>query len=335
MELKAPCDTKASGIVVETRIDPSKGVIATLLIEKGTLKLSDIIVAGTAYGKIRKINDDKSKGIKQALPSMPVEILGLSATPDAGDKFFVIKEEKQARDIIAYREKKKREEKSLKNSVRLSADVFKESGQETTKFLPVIIKGDVAGSVEALENNLLRLNTKEVAIKIIHSATGGIIESDINLAEISEATILGFNVKGNAAAKEMARTKGINIRRHSVIYHAVDEFREILENLLSPIISENYLGKAEIRQVFKVSKSGKIGGSMVTDGTIKKGFNARLIRGEETIYEGTLKTLKRFKEDVKEVKFGFECGCALENYEDIQEGDIIECYEIVKTKRKL
>ncbi len=335
LELKAPYAGKASGVVVETKVDPSKGVMATVLVQKGTLDIGDIIVVGTAFGKVRKMHDDHGKNIKQATPSMPVEILGLDTAPDAGDTFVEVSEEKQARDIISYREKKKRDEKSLRNTAKSTDDIFKQAGKSGVRYLPIIIKGDVHGSVEAISGSLTKLNTEEVGIKVVHSATGGITEGDISLAAVSGAIIIGFNVRANAQAKEAARVKNVDIRYHSIIYNVVDELKLMLGGMLEPVKSEEYLGQAEIRQVFKVSGSGKIGGSSVIDGMIKKGAKVRLLRAEIVVYDGTLKTLKRFKDDVKEVKQGFECGIALDNYDDIKEGDIVECYEIVEQKRSL
>jgi translation initiation factor IF-2 len=335
LELKAPYEGKANGMVVETKVDPNKGVIATILIQNGTLNIGDIVVAGTAFGKVRKMHDDKGKNIKEAVPSTPVEILGLNSAPDAGDQFVQVGEEKQARDIISYREKKKRDEKNLKNTAKSAADIFKEEGKSSIKHMPIIIKGDVHGSVEAISNSLMKLNTEEVAIKIIHSATGGVSESDISLASVSGARIIGFNVRANASAKEAARVKEIDISYHSIIYNVVDEIKAMLGGMLDPIKSEEYFGQAEIRQVFKVSGAGKIAGCNVLDGVIKRGAKVRLLRNNVVIYNGALKTLKRFKEDAKEVKSGFECGCALENYDDIKEKDVIECYEIVEKARSL
>ncbi len=335
LELKAPYSGKSSGVVIESRIDPAKGVVATLLVQKGTLDISDLIVVGTSYGKIRKMTDDKGKNIKIATPSMPVEVLGLDNVPNAGDRFVEVSEERQAREIISYRSRKDKEEKSLKNSARSFSDIFKESGKGTLKYLNVIIKGDVHGSVEALQGSITKLNTDEVAIKVIHSATGGITETDISLAAVSGSIIIGFNVRANVAAKELIRVKNIDIRYYSIIYNVVDDLKLLLSGMLEPTKNEEYLGQAEIRQVFKVSGVGKIGGSTVIDGVLKRSAKARLLRDNVVIYDGVLKTLKRFKDDVKEVKSGFECGIAFENYEDIKEKDMVECYEIVEQKRSL
>ena len=335
LELTAPYNKMASGVVIESKIDQNRGVVVTLLVQSGTLNVSDIAVAGIAYGKIRKMSDEKGRNIKFATPSMPVEILGLDNAPNAGDKFFVVKEEKQARDIISYRSKKDREEKAMKNSAKSFGDMFKESGKGKLKYLNVIIKGDVHGSVEAIAGSLSKLNTEEVAIKAIHSATGGITETDVSLAAVSSAIIIGFNVRTNAAAKEMAKNKNVNIRYYSVIYNVVDDLKLVLGGMLDPVKNEEYLGQAEIRQVFKVTGMGKIAGSFVTDGVIKRGAKVRLLRDNIVIFDGTLKTLKRFKDDAKEVKSGFECGLSLENYDDIKEGDSIECYQITEEKRTL
>lgn len=335
LELKAPYSGKSSGVVIESRIDPAKGVVATLLVQKGTLDISDLIVVGTSYGKIRKMTDDKGKNIKIATPSMPVEVLGLDNVPNAGDRFVEVSEERQAREIISYRSRKDKEEKSLKNSARSFSDIFKESGKGTLKYLNVIVKGDVHGSVEALQGSISKLNTDEVAIKVIHSATGGITETDISLAAVSGSIIIGFNVRANVAAKELIRVKNIDVRYYSIIYNVVDDLKLLLSGMLEPTKNEEYLGQAEIRQVFKVSGVGKIGGSTVIDGILKRSAKARLLRDNVVIYDGVLKTLKRFKDDVKEVKSGFECGIAFENYEDIKEKDMVECYEIVEQKRSL
>ena len=335
LELKAPYEGKSSGVVLESRIDSAKGVVATLLVQKGTLDLGDLIVVGTSYGKIRKMSDDKGKNIKIATPSMPVEILGLDNVPSAGDKFDEVSEERQAREIISYRSRKDKETKSLKNAARSFADVFKESGKGQLKYLNILLKGDVHGSVEAVHGSILKLNNEEVAIKVVHYATGGITESDISLAAVSNAIIIGFNVRANVSAKEMAKLKNIDIRYYSIIYNVVDDLKLLLSGMLEPTKSEEILGQAEIRQVFKVSGTGKIGGSFVTDGLIRRNAKVRLLRDNIVIHDGILKTLKRFKDDVKEVKQGFECGIAIENFDDIKEKDMVECYEIVEQKRSL
>lgn len=335
LDLKAPYEGKSSGVVIEAKIDQSKGVVVSLLVEKGSLDIGDIIVVGTSFGRVRKMSDDHGKNIKIATPSMPVEILGLNQAPNAGDKFFEVDEEKHAREIILYRERKEREEKSMKNAARSIGDIFRESGKGRIKNLNVIVKADVHGSVEAICGAITKLNTDEVAIKVIHQATGGITESDVSLAAVSGAIIIGFNVRGNVAATTLAKEKNVDTRYYSIIYNIVDDLKLLLSGMLEPTRTEEFLGHAEIRQVFKISNAGKIAGGFVTDGVIKRSAKVRLLRDNVVVHDGILKTLKRFKEDLKEVKNGFECGFSIENFEDLKEGDIIECYEIVEQKRSL
>ena len=335
LELTAPYEGPSSGIVVESRIDPNKGVIASVLVQRGTLDISDLIVVGTSYGKIKKMTDDNGKNIKIATPSVPVEILGLDNAPASGEKFFEVKEEKDARDIILFRERKLRDEKSMLNSVKTVAEIFKDSSQDSIKKLNIIIKADVHGSIEAINGSISKLNSEEATIKIVHQAAGAVNESDVTLASVSNAIIIGFNVRANNVAKVAAENKKVNIRYYSIIYNIVDDIKSLLSGLLDPITSEVYLGKAEIRQVFKVSGLGKIAGSFVTDGIIKRNARVRLLRDDVVVHDGVLKTLKRFKDDVKEVKNNFECGFSIENYDDLKEGDSIECYELKETKREL
>ncbi len=335
LELEAPYEGPASGIIVESRVDANKGVIASALVQKGTLDISDLIVVGTSYGKVKKMSDDNGKNIKSATPSVPVEILGLNIAPSSGERFSEVQAEKDARDIISYRERKLRDERSLQNSVRSVSEIFKDASQTGIKKLNVIIKADVHGSIEAINGSIMKLNNDEVAIKIVHQATGGINESDISLASVSNAIILGFNVRANNEAKAASEKANIDIRYYSIIYNIVDDIKSLLSGLLDPIKTEEYLGKAEIRQVFKVTGAGKVAGSFVTDGLIKRNARVRLLRNDIVIHDGVLKTLKRFKEDAKEVKNGFECGFSIENYDDIKEGDAIECYELKETKREL
>jgi translation initiation factor IF-2 len=333
LDLKSVYEGKSSGAVLESRVDPGKGVIATLLVQKGTLNISDLIVVGTSYGRVRKMSDDAGKNIKSATPSVPVEVLGLDNAPNAGDKFMQVDEERQAREIISYRERKEKEVKALKNSAKSLTDIFRESGKGKMRYLNIIIKADVHGSAEAINGSVVKLNNDEVAVKVVHMATGGISESDVNLAAVSNAIIIGFNTRANATAKEMAKLKNIDIRYYSIIYNLVDDLKLLLTGMLAPSQNEEYLGQAEIRQVFKVSGSGKIAGSFVTDGLLRRNAKARLLRDNIVIHDGILKTLKRFKDDVKEVKGGFECGISFEDYEDIKEKDIVECYEMVEQKR--
>lgn len=335
LDLKAPIDVNPSGAVIEAKVDSSKGTVVSLLVQKGILKIGDIVLAGTAYGRIKKMVDDKNKTQKEASPSMAVEILGFNSVPNAGDEFFVVNEEKEARDIVAYRERKERENKIAKRSVKSLDSMLKTVGGKSAKQLPVIIKADVNGSIEAIIGTLIKLNTPEVEIDVVHSGTGAINESDVNLATISNALIIGFNVRANTNATEIAKEKGVEIRYYSIIYNIVDDIKNILSGMLEPIHKEEITGHAEIKQVFKVTGAGKVAGCFVTDGEISRNSQIRLIRDGVVIYTGKLKALRRFKEDVKEVKAGYECGMSIDNYEDIKEKDVIEGFKITEEKRSL
>lgn len=335
LELKSRLEGNAKGVVIESRVDTNKGVIATVLILEGSLEISDLIVVDNAYGKIRKITDDKGSNLKQATPSMAVEIMGLDLAPSSGSFFSEVKEEKQARDIIEYRVKKEKDKRNLKNNLKSKEDIFKTAGSNAKKYLNIIIKADVNGSAEALSAMMSEITHDEVEAKIIHSATGAINESDVNLASASNALIIGFNVKANATVQSSARESEVDIRYYSVIYNASDDVKTLLSAMLNPVINKNLLGTVEIRQVYKISGVGKIAGAYVTNGIIKKNSKVILLREGITVHDGNLKTLKRFKDDVKEVKNGLECGIAIENFQDIQEKDIIECYEVTEEKRSI
>ena len=332
LELKANPDRVASGVVVEARLDQGKGAVTTILVQKGTLRVGDLVVAGPAYGRVRTMTDDKNQTVKEALPGTPVVILGLSQAPVAGDTFSVVDNEKTARDIAEYRERRIREQQVIA-STRTMESLFGSAAGTNAKELPVIIKGDVQGSVEAIAGSLNKYSGDEVAVKILHSGVGGITESDITLAKATGAMIIAFNVRAAPKAKEMAAKDKITIRYYSIIYNVVDDVKAALSGMLSPTLQENFLGYAEIREVFNISKAGKVAGCMVTDGVIKRGCKVRLLRDNVVIHEGTLKTLKRFKDEVKEVKNGLECGMAFENYEDIRAGDQIECFEVEELAR--
>ena len=335
MDLKAPIDVKPCGAVIEARMDQNKGPIASLLVQKGILKVGDLVLAGTSYGRIKKMIDDKHKVQKEAIPSMAVEILGFDSVPTAGDQFNVLEEEKQVREIVAYRERKALEAKVAKRSVKSLDSMLKTVGGKSAKLLPVIIKADVNGSIEAIIGTLTKLNTSEVELDIVHSGTGAINESDITLASVSDALVIGFNVRANANAVEMAKAKDVDIRYYSIIYNIVDDIKNILSGMLEPIKKEEILGHAEIRQVFKITGVGKVAGCFVLDGEISRNNKVRLIRDGVVIYSGELKALKRFKDDVKEVKAGYECGMSIDNYEDIKEKDVIESFKITEEKRSL
>ncbi len=335
MELKAPIDVKPAGAIIEAKMDQKRGPIASLLVQKGILKVGDLVLAGTSYGKIRKMIDDKHKPQKEASPSMAVEILGFDSVPTAGDQFYVLEEEKEIRDIIAYRERKALENKVAKRSVKSLDSMLKTVGGKSAKLLPVIIKADVNGSIEAIIGTLTKLNTPEVEIDVVHSATGAINETDVNLASVSNALILGFNVRANSNAVDLAKEKDIDIRYYSIIYNIVDDIKNILSGMLEPVKKEEIMGHAEVRQVFKITGAGKVAGCFVLDGEISRNDKVRLIRDGIVIYSGDLKALKRFKDDVKEVKSGYECGISIDNYDDIKEKDIIEGFKITEEKRSL
>lgn len=332
LELKANPNRAAAGVVVEAKLDQGKGVVTTILIQKGTLKVGDIVVAGAAYGRVRTLVDDKGNTLKEAIPGMPVVILGLSLAPEAGDTFSVVENEKTARDIAEYRERRVRE-KNVVLSTRSLENLFGEAAGTNAKELPVIIKADVQGSVEAIAGSISKYSGDEVMVRVLHSGVGGISESDITLAKATGAMIIAFNVRAAPKAKELAAKEKINIRYYSIIYNVVDDVKAALSGMLSPALRENFLGYAQIREIFNISKAGKIAGCMVTDGFIKRGAKVRLLRDNVVIHEGTLKTLKRFKDEVKEVKSGLECGMAFENYEDIRVNDQIEAFEVEETAR--
>ena len=335
-DLKANYSGLTAGVVIEARVDKGKGVVATALVQRGILKNGDIVVAGTSYGRVRRINNDKGTELNEALPTIPVEIYGLDAAPRPGDQFNVVQNEKQAKDIVEYRERLVKEKKmSVAQKSSLEELFLKASGTSKVKELPIIVKGDVQGSIEAIVNSLQKLPNDEVKLKVLHYAVGGIVESDVTLAKASNAIILAFNVRANSNALDMAEKEKVDIRYYSIIYNLIDDIKSILSGMLSPIIREQYIGSVEIRQVFSVSKVGKIAGSYVTKGIIKRGAGVRLLRDNIVIHEGRLKTLKRFKDDVKEVKENFECGIAFENYEDIKEGDVVEVFEIIQEKKQL
>lgn len=334
-DLRANPNASASGVVIESRVDKNKGVVATVLVQRGTLNKGDLVVAGMTYGRIKLMNNDKGRSVSQAGPSLAVEIYGLTEAPSAGDLFNVVSMDKQARDITDYRLRKNKDGKVTAFNTSLEELFQKASGTGFIKELPIIIKGDVHGSIEAIIGSLNKIESDEVKIRVLHSGVGGITESDVTLATASGALILGFNVRANNAASMDADKNKVDIRYYSIIYNLIDDIRSIMSGMLSPIIREVYIGSVSIREVFNVSKVGKIAGSYVTKGTIKRGAGVRLLREDIVIHEGKLKTLKRFKEDVKEVREGFECGIAFENYEDIKVGDSVEVFEIVEEKKHL
>lgn len=336
LELKANPAAVASGVVIEARLDKQRGTMTTLLVQRGTLRKGDILVAGETFGRVKVMLDDHGKNIEEVGPSVPVEILGLESAPMAGDIFSVTPTEKQARDVAEYRERKAKDSKiSLTKRSSLEDLFLLASGTGNIKDLPIVIKGDVQGSVEAIVSSLNKITSDEVKIKILHTGVGAITESDISLASASSALVLGFNVRAASAAIQDADRANIDMRYYSVIYNLIDDVKAIMSGMLSPIRREEYIGSVEIRQVFNITKVGKIAGSYVTKGMIKRGAGMRLLRDNVVIHEGKLKTLKRFKDEVKEVKENYECGIAFENYEDIRVGDQVEVYEVIEEQQTL
>ncbi|ABV73387.1 translation initiation factor IF-2 [Rickettsia canadensis str. McKiel] len=335
-DLKASPFGSAAGVVIESKIEKGRGTLTTILVQRGTLKNGDIIIAGTSYGKVKKMTNDKGLEIAEATPSVPVEIQGLNEVPFAGVKFNVVQNEKQAKDIAEYRMRLAKEKKiSIAPRSSLEDLFLKASGNSKIKELPLIIKGDVHGSVEAILGSLLKLPSDEIKLRILHSGVGPITESDISLAHASSAIIVGFNVRAGVNALTAAEKAKIDIRYYSIIYNLIDDVKAIMSGMLDPIVREQYIGSVEIRRVFNVTKVGKIAGSYVTKGIIKKGADVRLLRDNIVIHEGKLKTLKRFKDEVKEVREGYECGIAFENYEDIRENDVVEVFELIQEQRQL
>jgi translation initiation factor IF-2 len=334
LELTANPDRRGAGAVVEAQIDKGRGVVATLLVQRGTLNVGDLVVAGSAWGRVRAMTDDKGQPVKAAAPSQPVEVLGLSEAPMAGDEFSVVENEKTARDIVEYRQSQARA-KQVVVSARTLDQMFANAQADAAKELPLIIKGDVQGSVEAIVASVQKFNSDEVTVRVLLSGVGAITESDVTLANTTGAIILAFNVRPTAKAREMAQQLKIDIRYYSVIYELVDQVKAALSGLLSPERRENFIGYAEIRQVFNITKVGKVAGCYVTEGTVKRGAGVRLLRDNVVIHEGKLKTLKRFKDEVKDVQKGYECGMAFENYDDIREGDVIEAFEIEEIARSV
>ncbi|MEY4767286.1 MAG: hypothetical protein RI907_3959 [Pseudomonadota bacterium] len=336
LELTAPVESQAKGLVIEARLDKGRGPVATVLVQSGTLKRGDVVLAGASYGRVRAMLDEDGKAATEAGPSIPVEIQGLTEVPAAGDEFMVLTDERRAREIATFRQGKYRDVKLAKQQAAKLETMFEQMGQGAdVQTLPIIIKADVQGSQEALATSLLKLSTEEVRVQIVHAAVGGISESDVNLAIASKAVLIGFNTRADANARKVADHNGVEIRYYNIIYDAVDDVKAAMGGMLAPEQREEIIGTAEIRQVFVASKIGTIGGSMVTSGVVRRSAKLRLLRDNVVIYTGELEGLKRFKDDVKEVKEGFECGLNIKGYNDIKEGDILEFFEIKEVARTL
>ncbi|WP_157270672.1 translation initiation factor IF-2 [Azohydromonas aeria] len=335
LELKAAEDALAKGLVIEARLDKGRGPVATVLVQSGTLKKGDVVLAGSSYGRVRAMLDEDGKATEAAGPSIPVEIQGLTEVPQAGDEFMVLADERRAREIATFRQGKYRDVKLAKQQAAKLENMFDQMGAGDVQTLPLIIKADVQGSQEALASSLLKLSTEEVKVQIVHAAVGGISESDVNLAIASKAVIVGFNVRADAGARKLAENNGVDLRYYNIIYDAVDEIRSAMSGMLAPEQKEEALGTAEIRTVFVASKIGTVAGCMVTSGLVRRNARFRLLRENVVIYTGEIESVRRLKDDVREVKEGFECGIKLKNYNDIAEGDQIEVFEIKEVARTL
>ena len=334
LDLKANPNRPAEGFVIESKLDKGRGPVVSTIIQKGTLKKSDVVIVGQYWGKVRSLINDRGEQVKECYPGEPIEVLGLNNTPNAGDFLSVVENESRAREISEYRE---RQNKKLTPNVPQSniEQMLSKIKDDVKKELSVIIKADVHGSAEAIKDGLLKIGNEEISCRIVHSGVGAISESDISLAETSNSIVFGFNVRANSQAKELADKSDINITYHSIIYDLLDEMKGILEGKLDPEIKETIIGNAEVLEVFKISKTGNIAGCLVSDGTVKRGENARLIRDDIVVYDGKISELKRFKDDAKEVQSGQECGIAFDNNEDIKANDRIECYEVLEIKKKI
>lgn len=333
-ELKANPKRKARGLVIEAQLDKGKGPVATILVQKGTLHVGDFIAAGASSGKVRAMMDDKGRRVKEAGPSTPVEILGLSDVPNAGEVLVATENDKEAKNFAAtfISENKNRLLEETKAKMSLD-DLFSQIQEGNLKELDLIIKADVQGSVEAVKQSLLKLTNEEVVVKCIHGGVGAINESDVTLAATSNAIIIGFNVRPDATAKATAEREGVDIRLYKVIYQAIEDIEAAMKGMLDPVFEEKVIGHAEVRQIFKASAVGNIAGAYVLDGEFKRDCKVRITRDGDQIYEGSLASLKRFKDDVKEVRSGFECGFVFDGFDQIQEGDIVEAYIMVEVPR--
>jgi len=335
LELKSNADRSAEGVVIEANLETGRGAVATVLVQRGTLRIGDIIVAGGEWGRVRAINDHDGEKVEFAIPAQPVEIMGLSGAPAAGEDFSVVETEARAREVSEFRQRKKRLQRTQIASKGTIENIFSQIEAGQAQNLPLVVKADTHGSVEAIVNALEKLSTDEVKVQILHSGVGGISESDVGLAKASEGFVVGFNVRANAQARDAAGREKLDIRYYSVIYDLTDDIKDLLSGLLAPEKRETFLGYAEILEVFNISKMGKVAGCKVTQGLVKRGSGVRLLRDDVVIHEGALSTLKRFKEDAREVREGTECGMSFENYQDLKTGDVIECFDVEEIVRHL
>ncbi|PIY05595.1 MAG: translation initiation factor IF-2, partial [Gallionellaceae bacterium CG_4_10_14_3_um_filter_60_1069] len=335
LELKAAKNAAAKGVVVEARLDKGKGAVATLLVQSGTLKRGDAVLVGSVSGRVRAMLDENGKPVAEAGPSIPVEVQGLSEVPVAGADFIVLADEKKAREIALFRQGKFRDVKLAKQQAAKLENIFEQMGEGEVRTLALIVKADVQGSIEAIAGSLQKLSTDEVRVSLVHSGVGGITESDVNLALASKAIIIGFNSRADVAARRLAEASGVDIRYYNIIYAMVDEIRAALSGMLAPEKRESIIGMVEVRQVYHISKVGTVAGCYVTEGMVKRGSSVRVLRNNVVIHTGDLDSLKRFKDDAKEVKSNFECGLSLRGFNDLEVGDMLEVFEIVEVARAL
>jgi translation initiation factor IF-2 len=335
LELKAQVQAPAKGVVIEARLDKGRGPVATVLVQSGTLKRGDVVLTGAVYGRIRAMLDETGRPVETAGPSIPVEIQGLSDVPNAGEEMTTLADERKAREIALFRQGKFREVKLARQQAAKLENVFAQMGEGEKKVLSLVIKSDVQGSQEALVHALTRLSTDEVKVSVVHAGVGGITESDVNLALASRAVIIGFNTRADATARKLLESSGIQVRYYTIIYEAVDEIKAALSGMLAPEKKEQILGMVEVRQVFRISKVGAVAGCYVVDGMVKRSAQVRVLRDNVVIHTGEIDSLKRFKDDVREVKAGFECGMSLKNFSDLKEGDQFEVFEVLEVARTL
>jgi len=335
LDLKANPDRAAEGAVIEAKLDRGRGPVATVLVQRGTLKVGDIVVAGSEWGRVRVLQNDRGETVTSAGPATPVEVLGLSGAPEAGDEFVVVESDARAREVTEYRARKRREARQASSSRQTLDQLLKTRETGEKRLLPIVLKADVQGSAEAIQGALNKLATDEVGVQVLQSGVGGITESDIILAHASGAAVIGFNVRADKLARERAKRDGVEIRYYAIIYNVVDDVKAALSGMLAPELREKFLGNAEILEVFTISKVGKVAGCRVTEGVVRRGAKVRLIRDNVVIHEGELSTLKRFKDEVREVQSGQECGMAFANYQDMQKGDVIEAFEVETIQRAL
>jgi translation initiation factor IF-2 len=335
LELKAPKDAPAKGIVIESRLDKGRGPVATVLVHSGTLKRGDVVLAGAVFGRVRAMTDENGKPVAEAGPAIPVEIQGLSDVPLAGEEVMALGDERKAREIALLRQGKVRDVKLAKQQAAKLENMFEQMGEPGVKTLTLIIKADVQGSYEGLSHALTRLSTDEVKVNIVHAGVGGITESDINLALASKAVVIGFNARADAQARKLAESNGVQIRYYNIIYEAVDDVKAALSGMLAPEQKESRLGLVEVREVYRISKVGTVAGCYVLEGLVRRGAKIRVLRDNVVIHDGELDSLKRFKDDVREVKAGFECGLSIKNFNDVNKGDQLEVYEVVEVSRTL